>query len=180
MGCEVLDPCHIEGEIERLPGLGLLPVSTTITQEKITRQSSFMALPLVHGNCAGGQVEKLSGREYNLKGYEIHMGESVPFDGQECRALNLLEDGREDGCFVSNKCMGTYMHGILDNAEFVGFKTGDELKRLIAESAISVCPSEWYENCPFSVIESQISQWSSINPSYRRWTWSPPPDSGNR
>lgn len=119
MGCEVLDPCYIEGEIERLPGLGLLPVSTTITQEKITRQSNFAALPLVHGSCAGGQREKLSGREYNLKGYEIHMGESVPFDGQECRALNLLEDGREDGCFVSNKCMGTYMHGILDNAEFV-------------------------------------------------------------
>ena len=119
MGCEVLDPNHIEGEIERLPGLGLLPVSTTITQEKITRQSNFAALPLVHGSCAGGQGEKLSGRGYNLKGYEIHMGESVPFDGQESRALNLLEDGREDGCFVSNKCMGTYMHGILDNAGFV-------------------------------------------------------------
>lgn len=42
------------------------------------------------------------------------------------------------------------------NAEFVGFKTGDELKRLIQKAAVSVYPSEWYENCPFSVIESQM------------------------
>ncbi len=42
------------------------------------------------------------------------------------------------------------------NAEYAGFKTGNELKELIAKAKISVCPSEWYENCPFSVIESQI------------------------
>ncbi len=42
------------------------------------------------------------------------------------------------------------------NAEFVGFKTGDELKKLISEAMCSVYPSEWYENCPFSVIESQM------------------------
>lgn len=41
------------------------------------------------------------------------------------------------------------------NAEFVGFKTGDELKTLVQRAAVSVCPSEIYENCPFSVIESQ-------------------------
>lgn len=42
------------------------------------------------------------------------------------------------------------------NAEYVGFKSGVELKRLIAEALCSVYPSEWYENCPFSVIESQM------------------------
>ena len=42
------------------------------------------------------------------------------------------------------------------NAEYVGFKTGEELKTLISKARMSVCPSEWYENCPFSVIESQI------------------------
>ncbi len=41
-----------------------------------------------------------------------------------------------------------------DNVEFVGFKTGDDLKRLISGAAFSVYPSEWYENCPFSVMES--------------------------
>lgn len=42
------------------------------------------------------------------------------------------------------------------NAEFVGFKTGEELEMLIRKAAVSVYPSRWYENCPFSVIESQM------------------------
>lgn len=42
------------------------------------------------------------------------------------------------------------------NAEYVGFKTGAELKTLISQAKCSIYPSEWYENCPFSVIESQI------------------------
>ena len=44
----------------------------------------------------------------------------------------------------------------IKNCLYVGFKSGDELKRLIGEAKISICPSEWYENCPFSVIESQM------------------------
>ena len=42
------------------------------------------------------------------------------------------------------------------NANYEGFKTGGELEILIRQAAVSVCPSEWYENCPFSVIESQM------------------------
>ena len=42
------------------------------------------------------------------------------------------------------------------NAEFVGFKKGDELTKLISKAAVTLCPSQWYENCPFSVIESQM------------------------
>ena len=38
MGIEVCDPDHVEGDIERLPGLGLLPVTTTMSGEKLTRQ----------------------------------------------------------------------------------------------------------------------------------------------
>ena len=41
------------------------------------------------------------------------------------------------------------------NAEYVGFQTGDALKALIAGAACTVCPSEMYENCPYSVMESQ-------------------------
>ena len=42
----------------------------------------------------------------------------------------------------------------IDNVQYLGFKSGNELNRIIAEASISICPSEWYENCPFSVIES--------------------------
>lgn len=43
----------------------------------------------------------------------------------------------------------------MPNVRYVGFKKGNELASLIREAAFSVCPSQWYENCPFSVMESQ-------------------------
>ncbi len=42
------------------------------------------------------------------------------------------------------------------NCKYVGFKSGEELIELISKAKISICPSECYENCPFSVIESQM------------------------
>ena len=42
------------------------------------------------------------------------------------------------------------------NITNVGFQSGEALLRLIRNAYISVYPSEWYENCPFSVMESQI------------------------
>lgn len=42
------------------------------------------------------------------------------------------------------------------NVENRGFVTGEALRKLIAGARFSVYPSEWYENCPFSVMESQI------------------------
>ena len=97
MGVEVCDPDHVEGDIERLPGLGLLPITTTMSGEKVTRQISC---------------------EYGV-GYEIHMGETHPFGDAKASPLLHLSDGREDGYIIDNKCMGTYVHGILDNAPFV-------------------------------------------------------------
>jgi len=44
----------------------------------------------------------------------------------------------------------------VSNIKNVGFKSGDELKELIKNAAFTIYPSEWYENCPFSVMESQI------------------------
>lgn len=44
----------------------------------------------------------------------------------------------------------------VSNIKDVGFQEGEELERLIREARLSVYPSEWYENCPFSVMESQM------------------------
>jgi glycosyltransferase involved in cell wall biosynthesis len=40
------------------------------------------------------------------------------------------------------------------NTENVGFKTGEELIELIKGAKCTVYPSVWYENCPFSIMES--------------------------
>lgn len=42
----------------------------------------------------------------------------------------------------------------VDNIKNAGFLKGSELRRVIEEADFSVYPSEWYENCPFSVMES--------------------------
>lgn len=44
----------------------------------------------------------------------------------------------------------------IPNIENVGFQSGEALRALIREARFSLYPSEWYENCPFSVMESQM------------------------
>ncbi len=41
------------------------------------------------------------------------------------------------------------------NIDYRGFVTGEKLQELVAGAKFSVYTSEWYENCPFSVMESQ-------------------------
>ncbi len=108
MGVEVCDPDHVEGDIERLPGLALLPTTTTMSGSKRTRQVEFSLT---------SHLSPLT----TMRGYEIHMGETRPFGDAKPSPLTLLDDGTPDGYFVNEKCMGTYLHGILDNAPFVDF-----------------------------------------------------------
>ena len=105
MGREVCDPDHVEGEIERLPGLGLLPVSTRMQGEKVTRQVRFRFLE----------------DSAVCEGYEIHMGTTTPLADVPVSPLNHLADGREDGYFRDRTCMGTYVHGILDNPSVIDY-----------------------------------------------------------
>lgn len=105
MGQEVCDPNHVESNIERLPGLGLLPITTQMEGEKVTRQVKFSFLDT----------------QSVCEGYEIHMGATTPVEHAKQASLNKLEDGREDGYFVSEKCFGTYIHGILDNGVVIDY-----------------------------------------------------------
>lgn len=96
MGEAIEDPFGVEGTPGAVPGLGILPVSTVLTRDKITRQRRF----------------RYRDTESVCEGYEIHMGDTtaaVP------SPLNQLEDGSPDGYFLNNRCWGTYLHGILDN-----------------------------------------------------------------
>lgn len=42
----------------------------------------------------------------------------------------------------------------LANVEFLGFRQGEELKKLLSEATCVVVPSEWYENCPMTILEA--------------------------
>ncbi len=102
MGMEVCDPHHLEGEWTRMPGLGLLPVKTVMDGDKTTRQVVFTV-----------------GDSPSMKGYEIHVGVTRTTGESPEAPLAMMEGGGTDGYMVSNKCMGTYIHGILDNAPFI-------------------------------------------------------------
>ncbi len=123
MGTEVCDPDHVEGDIERLPGLGLLPVTTTMSGKKQTRQV---------------ECSLYSEPSSVLKGYEIHMGESHPFGDASPSPLLRFSDGSVDGYIADEKCMGTYVHGILDNQAFVDF-----LLRPYADKLIKTVPIDY-------------------------------------
>lgn len=114
LGEEVLDPDHVESNHDQVDGIGLLPVVTTMTGEKLTHQVSF--------NC-----EKLSFLNMDLgltglHGYEIHMGRTTCLN--DAKAAFLIEERstqsvREYDGNVSddNLCLGTYIHGFFDNDE---------------------------------------------------------------
>lgn len=55
--------------------------------------------------------------------------------------------------FAGSGPMESQMEGI-PNLKNVGFQSGAALKQLICQAKFTVYPSIWYENCPFSVIES--------------------------
>ena len=87
LGQTVDDPDGIEGSIASLPGLGLLPIHTTMTPEKTTQQVTFM----------------FEGQE--CQGYEIHQGVS----------------DTDQAILQTDHCIGTYIHGFLDNAPVIDF-----------------------------------------------------------
>lgn len=108
MGREVADPEGVEGVPRTKSGLGLLPVRTVLGKEKATRQVEFLF----------GEPET------RCRGYEIHMGRTAFEEQAQAVPLLRLSDGTEEGCMQDRKCMGTYLHGILDNPSFVDFLLG--------------------------------------------------------
>ena len=107
MGQEVLDPEHVEGDIERLPGLGLLPISTRMSGEKVTRQVKF-------GLCNPHSPSSTLHSPF-MQGYEIHMGVTTPRGRYSRFSPESFGERLYRGYCVDSTCMGTYIHGILDN-----------------------------------------------------------------
>ncbi|MGC4377497.1 cobyric acid synthase [Fictibacillus sp. Mic-4] len=102
LGSAILDPYHVESPNEKCEGLKLLPIKTTLTKKKTTVFST-------------GEV-KFSKKMIDVKGYEIHMGQSKRLD--DTPSFIQLEN-HQDGCFdLKNKVIGTYFHGIFHNDEF--------------------------------------------------------------
>lgn len=93
LGKKIFDPLKTESAHVELDGLNLLPIETTFTADKFTRQVTLNADFEFLGS-------RISGA--NLDGYEIHAGLS-----------NVA-----DKIIARENVMGTYVHGIFDNDNF--------------------------------------------------------------
>lgn len=103
MGRVESDPYHVESDIETMAGLSLLPVSTVMTNVKAIHRCHFTT---------GFSPEV-------MEGYEIHCGLTTADDIASWKPLVTKDDGVTDGCMVDRRCLGTYIHGVFDNAAFV-------------------------------------------------------------
>lgn len=115
MGHLISDPKGVEGDIKQISGLGLLPIETIITEEKLTEQCKFF----------------FKNYDDTCEGYEIHMGQSKALVSG--KYLNQLSNKKEEGFIIDDNCWGSYIHGILDNTVVIndllsGFETGEHLE----------------------------------------------------
>ncbi len=101
LGDWVHDPLGVEGDVGSSKGLGLLPIETTLNEQK--------QLTNVKGQlCVEGKIASVSG-------YEIHVGITQLISGFQCDSIITLDDGRVDGIIsYCNQIMGTYLHGVFD------------------------------------------------------------------
>ena len=109
LGEKVLDPENQE-EGGEIPGLGLLPVTTILQEQKVRKQ--------VRGEIPSlqGIFSDLSGLTY--QGYEIHMGASQ--EGNQCKMPSDCESsnsGKLPAVMQQENVYGTYVHGIFDKGE---------------------------------------------------------------
>ncbi len=106
LGKKLNDPYLVEGGTKKIKGIGIFKTKTVMSKEKVTVQTS--------GEIASGRgiLKNLKGMK--IKGYEIHMGATKGLKpGTE---LAITETGSNDG-IVAKNAIGTYIHGIFDNAE---------------------------------------------------------------
>lgn len=100
-------------------------------------------------------IDKVEWKETVKKDYVLYFGRFSEEKGigtliQVCKELSDIKF-----VFAGTGPLEETVNGI-PNIENVGFKKGADLEKLIREARFSIYPSEWYENCPFSVMESQM------------------------
>ena len=100
-------------------------------------------------------IDKVEWKETEKKDYVLYFGRFSEEKGigtliKVCKELPDVQF-----IFAGTGPLEETVNGI-KNIKNVGFQKGEALEKLIREARFSIYPSEWYENCPFSVMESQM------------------------
>lgn len=100
-------------------------------------------------------IDKVEWKETPKKDYVLYFGRFSEEKGIATLIKVCKELPNIPFVFAGTGPLEASIKGI-DNIQNVGFQKGEALEELIREARFSVYPSEWYENCPFSVMESQM------------------------
>ena len=100
-------------------------------------------------------IDRVEWKETEKKDYVLYFGRFSREKGidtlvEVCKALPQVQF-----VFAGTGPLEDRINSI-PNIRNVGFQKGEALEQLIREARFTVYPSEWYENCPFSVMESQM------------------------
>ena len=100
-------------------------------------------------------IDKVEWKDIEKKNYVLYFGRFSEEKGigtliDVCKSLPDIQF-----IFAGTGPLEDKIKGV-PNIKNVGFKIGLELEMLVREARFSIYPSEWYENCPFSVMESQM------------------------
>ena len=110
LGMGVEDPEGLEGDVTHQPGLNLLPLSTIITQDKVTQQRQVEAIALPP------PWRELSPDHSTIYGYEIHQGKTEV--ANSTIVSPLWSDPGLGWVSHDRRVMGTYLHGLFNNGSW--------------------------------------------------------------
>ena len=100
-------------------------------------------------------IDKVEWKETPKKDYVLYFGRFSEEKGIATLIKVCKELPNIPFVFAGTGPLEASIKGI-DNIQNVVFQKGEALEELIREARFSIYPSEWYENCPFSVMESQM------------------------
>lgn len=99
-------------------------------------------------------IDKVEQKPSKKKNYILYFGRYSKEKGIETLLDVCKELPSINFVFAGSGPLEHIVNG--NNIKNVGFQTGKKLEKLIREAKFTIYPSEWYENCPFSIMESQM------------------------
>ena len=100
-------------------------------------------------------VDPVEPKEVEKQDYVLYFGRYSEEKGIRTLVQAAKELPQIPFVFAGSGPLEHLLEGV-PNIKNVGFQTGEALEMLIRQARFTVCPSECYENCPFSVMESQM------------------------
>ena len=100
-------------------------------------------------------IDPVAEKEVQKKDYVLYFGRFSQEKGIATLVQAVKELPEISFVFAGSGPLEYLLEGV-PNIRNVGFQRGEALETLIREARFTVYPSEWYENCPFSVMESQM------------------------